>query len=408
MPALRVVSGMVARYELLESSNRLLVIDDQQELCEFIAEVAKRLGFEALAVTEPDVFKRAFLDFSPTVVVLDLQMSGADGIELLRYLGNQGAKAQVLVASGMDQRVLSTAEQVGRAQGLNMLGALQKPIMLGDLEAVLRKTMKPSVGITAADLEQALARHELRVFYQPKARHCANGRWLVEGVEALARWQHPLRGFIPPPVFIGIAESSGLIRQLTEQVVEMAMRQTAAWHVLGLPLAVAINLSPRLLNDRTFPDLAERLAAKYEVDPQFITFEITESAAMSDPDTTMDVLTRLRVKNFGLSIDDFGTGYSSLKQLYLMPFSELKIDISFVRDVCHRDEARVMVETMVLLAHKLGLTACAEGVETQDVLDFLAQAHCDRVQGYLIGKPMPGPEIPAAMSAWNSAVAMLE
>jgi EAL domain-containing protein (putative c-di-GMP-specific phosphodiesterase class I) len=393
---------------LQESANRLLVIDDQQELCEFIAEVAKRLGFEALAVTEADAFRRAYLDFSPTVVVLDLQMAGADGIELLRYLGHQGAKAHVLVASGMDQRVLNTAEQVGRAQGLNMLGALQKPIMLGDLEVVLRKTMKPSLGISTTDLELALARRELQVFYQPKARYTAEGRWDVEGVEALARWRHPLRGFIPPPVFIAMAESSGLIRQLTEQVVEASMRQTAAWHAHGLPLAVAINLSPRLLNDRSFPDMAERLASQYGVDPQFITFEITESAAMSDPDTTMDVLTRLRVKNFGLSIDDFGTGYSSLKQLYLMPFSELKIDISFVRDVCHRDEARVMVETMVLLAHKLGLTTCAEGVETREALDFLAQAQCDRAQGYLIGKPMPGAEVPGAVVAWNTAEVALE
>ncbi len=385
-----------------ESTNRLLVIDDQQELCEFIAEVAKRLGFEALAVTEADAFRRAYLDFNPTVIVLDLQMSGADGIELLRYLGSQGAKAQVLVASGMDQRVLSTAEQVGRTQGLSMLGALQKPIMLGDLEAVLRKTMKPTAGVTASDLELALARNELHVFYQPKARYTAAGRWEVEGVEALARWRHPMRGFIPPPVFIEIAENSGLIRQLTEQVVEMSIRQTAEWHAAGLLLAVAINLSPRLLNDRTFPDMASRLAARYGVDSQLITFEITESAAMSDPDTTMDVLTRLRVKNFGLSIDDFGTGYSSLKQLYLMPFSELKIDISFVRDVCHRDEARVMVETMVLLAHKLGLTTCAEGVETQEALDFLARAKCDCVQGYLIGKPMPGRDLPAAIAAWNA------
>ena len=117
----------------------------------------------------------------------------------------------------------------------------------------------------------------------------------------------------------------------------------------------------------------------------------------------MDVLTRLRVKGFGLSIDDFGTGYSSLKQLYLMPFSELKIDLSFVRDVCHRDEARVMVETMVMLAHKLGLTACAEGVETHEALDFLAQVGCDRVQGYLIGKPMPGDDVPALMRRWNEA-----
>jgi EAL domain-containing protein (putative c-di-GMP-specific phosphodiesterase class I) len=391
---------------LLESTNRLLVIDDQQELCDFIVEVARRLGYETVAVTEADAFRRAYLDFNPTIVVLDLQMSGFDGIELLRYLGTQGARAQVLVASGMDQRVLSTADQVGRAQGLNMLGALQKPMMLADLEAVLRKCMKPSVGVTAADLEQALTNHQIQVYYQPKARH-VDGQWIVEGVEALARWQHPQRGFIPPPVFISIAEASGQIRQLTEQVVEQSIQQAAQWHAAGLPLQVAINLSPRLLNDRSFPDLAASLAARHGVSPHFLSFEVTETAAMSDPDTTMDVLTRLRVKNFGLSIDDFGTGYSSLKQLYLMPFSELKIDISFVRDVCHRDEARVMVETMVLLAHKLGLTACAEGVETQEALDFLAQACCDRAQGYLIGKPMPGAQLPASVAAWNSKATMM-
>ncbi|MGD9841921.1 MAG: EAL domain-containing protein [Steroidobacteraceae bacterium] len=388
---------------MLEPANRLLVIDDQQELCDFIVEVSKRLGFESVAVTEADAFRRAYLDFNPTIVVLDLQMAGFDGIELLRYLGAQGARAQVLVASGMDQRVLSTADQVGRAQGLSMVGALQKPIMLADLEAVLRKVMKPVLGVTAADLEQALAEHHLQVYYQPKARY-VDGCWKIEGVEALARWRHAQHGFIPPPVFIGIAEASGQIRQLTEQVVERSIRQAAKWHQAGLPLEVAINLSPRLLNDRGFPDLAATLTSKYNVEPRFLSFEVTETAAMSDPDTTMDVLTRLRVKSFGLSIDDFGTGYSSLKQLYLMPFTELKIDISFVRDVCDRDEARVMVETIVMLAHKLGLTTCAEGVETQEALDFLAQAQCDRVQGYLIGRPMPGIEVPAAIAAWNEAV----
>ena len=388
---------------MLDSANRLLVIDDQQELCEFIAEVAKRMGFEALAVTEAAEFRVAFLDFRPTVIVLDLQMAGSDGIELLRYLGSQSTKAQILVVSGMDQRVLSTADQVGRAQGLKMLGALQKPIMLSDLEAALRKTMKSGSAVTAADLEQALARNELQVFYQPKASRTTDGRWWIEGVEALARWKHAQRGFIPPPQFIAVAESSGLIRQLTERVMEISMRQVAEWRAQDMSLSVAINLSPRLLNDRTFPDLVDRVAMRYGVEPRDIIFEITESAAMSDPEATMDVLTRLRVKSFGLSIDDFGTGYSSLKQLYLMPFSELKIDISFVRDVCHRDEARVMVETMVMLAHKLGLTSCAEGVETPDVLDFLANAECDRVQGYFISKPVPGEQLPGVVQAWNSS-----
>jgi EAL domain-containing protein (putative c-di-GMP-specific phosphodiesterase class I) len=387
---------------LLEEANRLLVIDDQADLCEFISEAAAVLGYETQAVTEPDAFRRAVQEFQPTVVVLDLQMPGADGIELLRYLGERGSKAQVLVASGMDQRVLSTAEQIGRAQGLNMLGALQKPILLVDLEATLRRCMRGDAPITPEALTAALDRREIHVHYQPKATRVAPGRWIVEGVEALARWQHPALGFISPVRFIPLAEKHGLIRRLTEQVLETALAQCRAWDTAGLSLSVAVNLSPQLLNDLSFPDHVARLAAQIGADARRIVFEVTESAAMFDPGTTMDVLTRMRVKNFGLSIDDFGTGYSSLKQLYLMPFSELKIDTSFVRDIFAHEDARTMVETMVLLAHKLRLTACAEGVESQEVLDFLDSVDCDRAQGYFIGRPMVGESLETTVREWNA------
>jgi EAL domain-containing protein (putative c-di-GMP-specific phosphodiesterase class I)/ActR/RegA family two-component response regulator len=387
---------------LLDTSNKLLVIDDQPDLCEFISEAAANLGFEVRAVTEPEAFRRAVHDFKPSVVVLDLQMPGADGIELLRYLGEHGCKASVLVASGMDQRVLSTAQQLGRSQGLNMLGALQKPILLADLDATLRQCLRGAAPITPSVLAAALDRQELHVHYQPKATRVSPGRWIVEGVEALARWDHPTLGPISPAVFIPVAEQNGLIRRLTEQVLETAFLQCRAWDSAGLKLSVAINLSPQLLNDLSFPDQVARMAQHIGADARRVIFEVTESAAMFDPGTTMDVLTRMRVKNFGLSIDDFGTGYSSLKQLYLMPFSELKIDTSFVRDIFAHEDARTMVETMVLLAHKLRLTACAEGVESQEILDFLDAVNCDRAQGYYIGRPMSGEDLQASVRAWNA------
>lgn len=387
---------------LPEQANRLLVIDDQPDLCEFISEVAIGLGYEVCAVTEPDDFRRAVQEFLPTVVVMDLQMPGTDGIELLRYLGERGSKAQVLVASGMDQRVLATAQKIGQTQGLQMLGALQKPILLADLEAMLRRCLIADTPIDAESLVAALSRREIHVCYQPKATRVAPNRWIIEGVEALARWQHPTLDTISPAQFIPLAEKHGLIRTLTEQVLETALSQCRAWDAEGLSLSVAINLSPQLLNDRSFPDQVARMADQVGADPRRIIFEVTESAAMSDPETTMDVLTRMRVKNFGLSIDDFGTGYSSLKQLYLMPFSELKIDTSFVRDVFSHEDARTMVETMVLLAHKLRLTACAEGVESQEVLDFLDSVGCDRAQGYFIGRPMTGNALAVCTREWNS------
>lgn len=386
---------------MLDSTNRLLVVDDQPDLCEFIVEAASALGFETCSATEADQFRRVVLEFRPTVVVMDLQMPGADGIELLRYLAKQGSRAQVLVASGMDERVLATAEQVGRAQGLNMLGALRKPILLPELEAILRKTLRGESALTPGDLDLAFKRNEIEVFYQPKAARVGPKRWLVQGVEALARWRHPQMGFVSPARFVPLAEQHGLIRRLTERVIELAMTQGFEWQKAGHDLVVAVNLSPQLLNDLSFPDHVEQVATRIGIDRRRIVFEVTESAAMADPAATMEVLTRLRVKNFGLSIDDFGTGYSSLKQLYLMPFGELKIDISFVRDVGDHDEARTMVETMVLLAHKLQLTACAEGVETQAILDYLESVGCDRAQGYFIGRPMPGVQIPAAITEWN-------
>jgi EAL domain-containing protein (putative c-di-GMP-specific phosphodiesterase class I) len=251
-------------------------------------------------------------------------------------------------------------------------------------------------------LAAALDQREINVHYQPKATRMAPGKWIVEGVEALARWQHPELGFVSPADFIPLAEKSGLIRRLTEQVLETALAQCRAWDAVGLRLSVAVNLSPQLLNDLSFPDQVSRMAALVGADAKRIVFEVTESAAMFDPGTTMDVLTRMRVKNFGLSIDDFGTGYSSLKQLYLMPFSELKIDTSFVRDIFAHEDARTMVETMILLAHKLRLTACAEGVETQEILDFLDAVGCDRAQGYFIGRPMPGTLLEAAVRQWNA------
>jgi EAL domain-containing protein (putative c-di-GMP-specific phosphodiesterase class I) len=303
----------------------------------------------------------------------------------------------------MDQRVLATAQQIGRSQGLNMLGALQKPIMLTDLETTLRRCLRSDAPITPATLSTALDQQQICVHYQPKATRVAPGRWIIEGVEALARWQHPTLGSISPVRFIPVAEKNGLIRRLTEQVLEVSLTQCRSWDAAGLHLSVAVNLSPQLLNDLSFPDQVARIAAQIGADARRIIFEVTESAAMFDPGTTMDVLTRMRVKNFGLSIDDFGTGYSSLKQLYLMPFSELKIDTSFVRDIFAHEDARTMVETMILLAHKLRLTACAEGVETREVLDFLDSVSCDRAQGYFIGRPMPGDELEQRVREWNAS-----
>lgn len=276
-----------------------------------------------------------------------------------------------------------------------MLGALQKPILLADLEAMLRQSLRADTPITAEQLAGALDRREIFVHYQPKATRIAPGRWIIEGVEALARWDHAALGRISPSRFIPLAEKNGLIRRLTEYVLETALAQCREWDMAGLELSVAINLSPQLLNDLTFPDQVARMAAQVGADARRVIFEVTESAAMFDPGTTMDVLTRMRVKNFGLSIDDFGTGYSSLAYLRRLPVDILKIDRSFIVDVGRDERDAALVSAMLAMAQELHLDVVAEGVEQWRQLDFLRQRHCNGAQGFLFSAPLPAERIHA-------------
>lgn len=387
---------------MASAPNRLLVVDDDPDICEFMSEVAEGLGFAVEAAGDPTSFQSKIQSFSPTVIVMDLQMPEADGIELLRKLGQMRSQAHVIVASGMDTRVLSTAEQLGATQGLQMLGSLQKPIMLPDLEAMLDKARRVERRITESALAEAISAGQIDVYYQPKATRKSEGVWVIEGAEALARWKHPEYGMVLPGEFIPLAEKTGLIAPLTDFVFQAAMEQSKIWSENGLPLTLAINLSAQLLTDLLFPDRLALLLEEYEVEPSWLMLELTESGAMSDPALTMDILTRLRVKDIGLSIDDFGTGYHSLTQLYRMPFSELKIHTSFVLDVCDTEEARTIVDSMIYLAQKLKMSACAEGVESHEVLDFLDKAGCDKAQGFLISRPVPARDLEGVVREWNS------
>lgn len=383
-----------------KNQNRLLVIDDERGICEFVGEVATDLGFDVRLTTRVDDFRSQLESFQPSLVALDLQMPDVDGIELLRELAAGDCSAQVVVMSGMDARVLATAERLGKSLGLKMLGVLPKPMMLEDLEGTLDKALVNSRHISAEELSEALAAGQIQVYYQPQV-HLEDGSWVVNSAEALARWRHPRFGLILPDEFIGLAEESGLIGTLTDHVFREVVAQVKQWSGQGHHFRVAVNCSAHLINDLRFPDRVSDILKQHGVDPALIMVELTESAAMSDPQVTMDILARLRVKNLGLSVDDFGTGFSSLKQLYRMPFNELKIDCSFVRDMIEDAEARTIVETVIFLAKKLGMRVCAEGVENPEALAMLAQLDCDSVQGYLVSPPVPASRFLEVSDKWS-------
>ena len=236
------------------------------------------------------------------------------------------------------------------------------------------------------DLRRAMEAQEgLSLHYQPKV----DGKTgQVTGAEALLRWQHPVLGAISPVEFIPIAERFGLISKLGQWVINDVCRQIQAWMGKGLRMRVAINLSVHQLRQADLAEQVQEALVRHQVPPELITFEVTESAAMEDPQASLRIFERLSQIHVSLSIDDFGTGYSSLSYLRKLPARQLKIDRSFVQDLEREEDARSIVKAVIKLSHALGLEVVAEGVETRAQQDILKELGCDQLQGFLYAKPM--------------------
>jgi diguanylate cyclase (GGDEF)-like protein len=240
------------------------------------------------------------------------------------------------------------------------------------------------------EVRPALERGEFTLFYQPKLE-LASGR--VAGVEALLRWSHPQRGMVAPLQFIPLVERSALVAPVTRYVVDMALDQLARWRAAGIELGMSVNLSTRNLHDPALPGQIEALLHRHAIPAAALTVEITESAAMADPDTAVGVLEALRDLGVGVSIDDFGSGHASIAYLVQLPVTELKIDRSFVAGMCENARDEAIVRTTIDLARRLQLHVVAEGIETATVRDRLAALGCDTGQGYLISRPAPADEL---------------
>jgi diguanylate cyclase (GGDEF)-like protein len=240
------------------------------------------------------------------------------------------------------------------------------------------------------ELRSAIDNNEFLIHYQPKV-DLRTGE--VKGVEALLRWEHPLRKLVPPDEFIPLAEHTGLIDALTSYVLDQALRDVHGWREQGSNLKVAVNLSARSLLDNEFPAQVSAALRKWKVPPASLTLEITESTILSDPTRAAGVLNTLSRMGVELSIDDFGTGYSSLVHLRRLPLKELKIDKSFVLNMSIDDNDRVIVRSLVDLGRNLGLQVVAEGVETEEVWNALLKLGCDYAQGFYNSRPMPAEQL---------------
>lgn len=330
------------------------------------------------------------------ILITDLEMPDMDGVELIRHIAESHQVNALIVVSSRETTILSTVETMAREHGLIVLGIAQKPLSYDNLASLLAKFEPGQVGarnseaqysFSAQELREAIINKQLLLQYQPKVTTHSG---VMRGVEALVRWQHPQHGLMAPAHFITFAEENGLIDELTDWVLETALKQLRDWHARGLTISVAVNLSARSLST---PDLADRVAAatsRIGIEPKYLVLEITETAVMSDLALSLGTLARLRLKGFGLSIDDFGTGFSSMQQLSRIPFTELKIDRSLVHGASEKPHLHVMLQSTIEMGKKLHLTTVAEGVENPSDWQLIRLLGCDVAQGFYVSKPIQG------------------
>jgi EAL domain-containing protein (putative c-di-GMP-specific phosphodiesterase class I)/FixJ family two-component response regulator len=372
-----------------------LVVDDDAPSRERARAVLSEAGFTdvACAADGADALRLASRDAGYDLLVCDVRGARMDGIELMRHLARQGFDGPILLTGGTDRRLLESVTALGREHGLTLAGSMPKPLERCTLEELLSRKAVPPVArtaeeppIEAQELRDALERDEIDAHFQPKFRVSDGG---FAGAEALARWRHPVHGLVGPARFVHVAERLGLVGRLTERMLACSLeclRRSA-----GSPSvpSIAVNLSPADLQDLGFVERLCALVREAGVSPARLVLEVTENRLMADAPTAVEVLTRLRLRGFGLAIDDFGTGWSSFALLAQIPFDELKVDARFVRAATFDDTALAIVEASVDIARRLGMSVVAEGVETPAHWEICRRCGIDLAQGFMLGRAMP-------------------
>jgi EAL domain-containing protein (putative c-di-GMP-specific phosphodiesterase class I)/CheY-like chemotaxis protein len=369
---------------------RLLVVDDDLVQRTIIGKIGARLGYDAVFAPTFERAAELLRTQAFDIMTLDLSLGEHDGVELLRLAADLKLNAiPIVVISGCEERILNTTRRLGRALDLSLTSCLTKPLNLDHLREAL---LLPASGRVASasdvagpmiDRERIVAgleQNEFFVEFQPKV-NLETGQ--VFGAEALARWRMPEFGILSPSIFIPIVERLGLMPDLTNRILTLAIADSRKLIKQQPGFTIAVNVSGSLLTDLMLPERIDGILRENGVAAESLIVEVTESVAMSDVDRATDILVRLRIKGVGAAIDDFGTGFSSLAALARLPFSELKIDQSFVKGCETDDDMMKIVEASVGLARAFHMKVVAEGIDNPRALAKMRQAGCDLGQGYL-------------------------
>ena len=374
-----------AASDAANNQRRVLVIDDDHRIHAAIGMILKNARIDHLSAA-PEKIEEQLAQYQPTTVLLDLSMPTLDGIAALSLLRTQRYGGRVVVMSGSDRDLIETARRIGQSYGLRMGAGLEKPFRAADLLSAIETedTIKPSTG-TQSDVNRAFALGEICFHYQPK--FALTTRELT-GFEALVRWQHPSKGLLLPGAFLDQISTAGLKSKLAQAALADAAKRLSEWHARGFSTHISINVA---IDEATHPAFVAALTdtvRAMRAPASSLVLELLEASVELDLCAAAATLTQLRLLGIGLSIDDFGTQSSSLARLQHLPANELKIDRSFVMQLSKFRRDQILVRAVIAMAHELGMSSVAEGIEDEATLNLLLDMGCTHGQGFYLAKPL--------------------
>ena len=376
----------------------IVVIDDDSFMINVVTRLLGSMGYKNVQSASNGKAAIKIMDGrSFDLVISDLRMPDMDGIELMRHLAVMEPCPSVILMSGVDKKIMASAERLAKVHQLSLLGTIIKPVKRDELERLIgkldttTKTKKKGhlKSLPVEEVKEGIAAGRVMVFLQPKV---TMSNKVVVGAEALARWKNDDGSVLGPAAFVPVAEKYGLMTELTDAVIDSALAIMVGWPAIASNLKISINVSIDNLSDVGFADRLVAKAKAAQVPLDRLVLEITETKIMENLKEPLDILSRLCMQGTGLAIDDFGTGAAGFESLQALPFTELKIDRAFVHGASNDADKMTILQSIFAVAQRLEIETVAEGVEDQDDWDLLASMNCDLVQGFIIAKPMPPDE----------------
>lgn len=386
----------------------VLVLDPQAARRQQIANTLWQLGLRRIYEAAGDAAALQLVSSSwprPDLLICDFDLDDAERVATVRQLATEQPMLGLIAGAPFDAKTADTAEQVLQQCRARLIGTLGRHFDVAQLRQLLDIYLAPAKParpeppptLDSATVGAALREQWIRVHYQPQIRLADN---TLVGVEALVRLDHPVYGLLPANSFVASADAAGLAPALAIRVMELAIAQLGEWWRSGLHIGLSINLSPLALTRVYLPDVAAELAARAEVPPSAITFELAAKSMPTDTDTLLS-MNHLRVLEFRLAVDDDSRGLGDLHRLRNMPFSELKLDRSSIEGAAQNRDQRATLRANVELARQLHLDVVAEGVERQEDWDMLREVECARAQGFIAARPMPPQQLQPWAHDWD-------